>query len=402
MAAAALLYLGGEGDSAVRRVLQWRPLVLVGIISYSLYLWHWPLLTIARYSNGMEPIPQGGAWALFLVAMALASASYRYVETPFRKHGNDKAKLNGRQHLFATSTAVMGLLGGAAVAVTQNQGWEDRFAPDVLAYDSARYPHIPFKDDCDGRWPDSRNPDCVIGDRDSEHLAILWGDSYALAWAPGLDAMLKAQGLRGILAVNSACPPLLGIHNPSDPGCHDDNNATHDWLAANKPDLIIMAAAWPAYSGPEGRYSIFDSEGRRGNVATFAPAFKRTSIVTGSLGKSVIIIGPTPGAPADIPFKLAVAKTPPDGIRKDDFQRMAQPFWTAAQYVEAFDNIVVIDTMSWFCDSRVCRYLDEQGELLYRDGGHLSVLGADFVVARLLSRLDTGSFYQPDFPSDLE
>ena len=133
-----------------------------------------------------------------MMALVIAAASYGYVEAPFRKHRGRETWPKTRPRLFVASAGAITLMGCTAMAATMNNGWMRRVSPKVLAYDQARSPFILFKDDCDGQHPDERNPRCVIGDRSSSRLALVWGDSYALAWLPGLDSLLKERGLRGV------------------------------------------------------------------------------------------------------------------------------------------------------------------------------------------------------------
>lgn len=385
LATATLLYTGGEGDCLVSRMLRWHPLVYIGIISYSLYLWHWPLLTFARYANGMESIGSIQSWLLVGVALLVAAGSYRYVETPFRKRRTEAALPATRRQLFAGATVIAVLLAGASMSVTAGKGLIHRFEADALAFDRARSPFIPYKNDCDGRPPDQANRKCSIGDPSSSRLVLIWGDSHALAWAPGLDAYLEELGLRGVLAVNSACPPLIGIHNPSDPDCFSANEGTFRWTEKNNPEVTIMIAAWGGYSSPDGRYSIFDDEGHEGNTSTFPLALQRTVSALGRLSQRIILIGPTPGAPQDIPFKLAIsAAVPPAEISEQEFRSGASWFWRAASGVRTGAELELVDPSPWFCGGGGgCKYLDDDGRLLYRDGGHLSLVGARFAAERL-------------------
>ena len=80
--AALVIYAGETGPSLPGEVLSWRPVVFVGLISYSLYLWHWPLLLVNKYEYFSSL--HLNSWGLLLLMLAVASASWLLVERPFR------------------------------------------------------------------------------------------------------------------------------------------------------------------------------------------------------------------------------------------------------------------------------------------------------------------------------
>ncbi|MBZ4185589.1 acyltransferase [Thermomonas sp. RSS23] len=385
LATAGLLHAGAHGGSPVQRLLSVRPVVFIGLISYSLYLWHWPLLVFVRYRNAMQPLEPAIKWPLFALALALAATSYRWVETPFRRRkqatGHDP-----RRTLFA-SAAVAGLVIASAAATTRiDAGWQARFTPEVVALDAARHPLIPFQE-CDGHEPDIHGTTCRLGVGSGAPTVLLWGDSHALAWAPALDAVLKREGKAGLLAPNSACPPLLGVGNPVDPACHDDNSKIMRIIHAHHFEMIVLHASWASYSAPNGKYSLFDDEGHTGNDAVFPQALRRTLDALVPLTGRILLIGPTPRAPGDIPFLLAIARrfdrpAPPE-LSKNWMHLKTAWYWKAANRFRGSKNIELINPEPWFCDDIKCRYLDSSGELLYRDDGHLSLAGASLIADKM-------------------
>lgn len=384
VATAALLHAGAQGSSPVQRLLSVKPLVFVGLISYSLYLWHWPLVVFVRYFNGMEPLTPGTSGLLLVIAILLATASYRWIETPLRRRQAGTA--SHPRNLFIGTAAVGCLLAGTALAVQVQDGWQTRFSPEVVALDKARHPVIPFRE-CDGRKPDFNSDACRVGVAGKAPSVLLWGDSHALAWAPGLDEILKQHGASGILAVNSACPPLFGVNNPMDMLCHSDNERLLSEIRDHRLDTIVIIASWSSYSDQAGKYTLFDDQGRVGNTNVFAPALGRTLSTINPLAERILLVGPTPGAPDDIPFRLAISKwqlrSPPDEKTTGQLLVQNENFWkTIARYREN-PKISTIDPAPWFCDQHSCRYSTDDGKLLYRDGGHLSIVGAQFVASRI-------------------
>lgn len=109
VATAALLHSGASGDSLVRRILALRPMVLVGLISYSLYLWHWPLLVYARYLNDTDELPGGAGYLMLALALLAGWASYRWVETPFRRPRSGQLPASRKAYSPARSGGWLGL-----------------------------------------------------------------------------------------------------------------------------------------------------------------------------------------------------------------------------------------------------------------------------------------------------
>lgn len=85
MGTVVLVWLGANRQLTVSALLRLRPVVYIGVISYSLYLWHWPLIVFAKFQNGLNPLDQGWLIALLLLSVGLAALSHRLIETPFRK-----------------------------------------------------------------------------------------------------------------------------------------------------------------------------------------------------------------------------------------------------------------------------------------------------------------------------
>lgn len=384
LATAALLHTGASGDSFARRVLALRPLVLIGLISYSLYLWHWPLEVYAKYTNGMEPLPAGSGYGLLVLAILAGWASYRWVEAPFRRRTSGTLPKT-RKGLFAGALVGMAVLGLIAASSWVDKGWQLRFAPAVAAMDQQRYPDIPFQN-CDSHSPQVDGGICIGGKRDAARSILLWGDSHALAWSPAMDEIGKRAGMRVYLAPNSACPPLFDVKNPVDPACLSENDRIRTFIRTNRPDVVVMVASWLAYSIPHGFYTLEDRQGRRDNGQVFAPALQSTiAEVKGHAGR-VILAGPTPGAPGDAPFRMAMSlwkggARPPENtlarVRQQD-----RWFWQEARRLQADDQLRLLDPVEWFCDARSCRYVDTENRLLYRDSSHLSQAGANYVADR--------------------
>ena len=383
VATAVLLHAGAGGRSWAVALLSSRPLVFVGLISYSLYLWHWPLLVFVKYRQAMASLSMVQMLSLFMVALLLASASYRWVEQPFRRWRKD-GQASARSYVFAASGLGAVLLIGIGVGLMATHGLPQRVSSAVLALDQARLPVIPYLE-CDGKPPSIERRACRIGADGTNRMVLVWGDSWSMAWAPALDEVLKHEGRPGLLAVRSACAPLLGVNNRKLPACRQHNAQVLAWIRENRPERVYLIGAWPAWTIDIVGYPLEDVSGVQGNEFIFGAAYPRTLKAIKPYVKDILVLAPTPGAPKFLPYQMALVDwtgvSPPARITRADFDKESSNFWKAARAPVA--GVRMIDPATWFCDQATCRYL-ERGSLLYRDGHHISLDGAHFVARHLM------------------
>jgi peptidoglycan/LPS O-acetylase OafA/YrhL len=217
LGAAAIIHAGANGNSMAGRLLQWRPMVYTGLISYSLYLWHWPLIVLVRYFNGMEALTSYLIAGLLVVSLALGSLSYHFIEQPFRRGGRITPRF-----VFSSSAVFALLLSTVSIFGLMRSGLPERFSPEVVQFDLARSPEIPYKK-CDGK---SDGNWCMLGaGGSSKPTILLWGDSHLLAWAPAFQEILSRQDQKAVFVPSSNCPPLLNIDNADKAVCTSQNIA---------------------------------------------------------------------------------------------------------------------------------------------------------------------------------
>lgn len=283
--AALLIAAGGNGGSAVNSLLGWSPLVFTGQISYSLYLWHWPLIVFQR----TDQILSGNASLariLFLpVLFLISTVSWRYIETPFRQ-----AKKINRATLAAVvltgSVAVVSI----AIAIPLLRGLPARFpaaavnSEAYLNYDT-REPYREGK--CFiSSTSEKLSPEClqqVPGKRNY----LLVGDSHgAHLWA-GLNRVYPE--IHFMQATGSTCVPVLGAkllsgYLPHCGGLMD--SILHDYLEHTHVDGVVLAADW--------------------RLETL-PALSATISALKKQGHAVTVVGPIPRYNAPLPHLMAEA-----------------------------------------------------------------------------------------------
>jgi len=204
----ALLIYGEEGGPTVTgRMLSSRLFVGIGLISYSLYLWHWPLLIFGEQALG-RPLTGFETFVVVCLSVILATLSWRFVERPFRK----RTLGSSRSSLFsAAAAAAAGLTVLAFVAIAQ-QGFPQRFSPQALRYASAaaeRDAALSCKTSIESLH---RGDFCLLGPAVTPSPQfVVWGDSHAAALAPAFRELAQETGSTGWLAADPGCSPLLGV-----------------------------------------------------------------------------------------------------------------------------------------------------------------------------------------------
>src|SRR5690606_25807619 len=189
LGAVALIHAGSAGPTTVSAWLSWRPVTYIGLISYSLYLWHWPLIVFFEYISGTK-IELAHVPALLLASLALGALSYRFIEQPFRKPGALSAPKN---LAVGTGSFASILIAFSAIGLI-TQGYASRASAAAVQFDQARTPDIPYTECAEPR-PQGY---CRLGDAKGEARTLLWGDSHMLAWGPAFQRIFMQRGEQAV------------------------------------------------------------------------------------------------------------------------------------------------------------------------------------------------------------
>lgn len=360
-----------HGASLAARVLTLRPLVLLGLISYSLYLWHWPLIVFTKLATS-ERLDGTQQLALVFAAISLASATWYFVEQPFRRRGTEAFS---RRSIFEGGALGLGALAATAAILVNLDGMPQRFPAAVLQIAAAQADASPLRDKCHFHGQDNRSYDdtCVIGD-DVAPSVIVYGDSHGAEFSAALGEFAKSHhaSVRQITA--SGCPPAAGFTFPADKQCEQYNTAIIERLKTISPATIVLAT-----------YSL---AWHREYPEQFWPSFERTIMTLRAAGHRVIVLGPVPDMPEAAGIPAAVARWTAKGRDPDKFS-----FKFGAEEVSGvearLDNIataqgaIFIPLSPELCSGKRCKPY-EDGAVLYFDNNHLSMSGAQFIASRLL------------------
>jgi peptidoglycan/LPS O-acetylase OafA/YrhL len=302
--AALILATGEEGESLGGRMLGVAPLVLVGSLSYSLYLWHWPALVFGRYI-ALRPLTAPEAIAAVALAFALAWASWRYVESPVLKWRlPHRPVLIGGAGLMAATAAL-------AAAVVLNQGLPQRLDPEGRTLVAAAGDSSGFRATCHSGEHDviPYRRLCAFGDPRAVPSVALWGDSFGAELVVAMGEKIALERRSVLQITSSGCPPALGYNPDRRPGCAAYNAERFAELAA---DPRIREVARPHRAG----------NGRRSNRPG-EPAMRRSDLPRLVAGRRGALLRPRPSQhrgralPAGRPRRLSssASSLPNDGPR---------------------------------------------------------------------------------------
>jgi peptidoglycan/LPS O-acetylase OafA/YrhL len=405
---------GGQGHAAAD-VLSWRPFVLTGLVSYSLYLWHWPLLTFAAYPS----VAGAPMWVKLLALVAsylLAVLTWRWVERPFRGRAGI---LTRPQMMFGGATAMALILAFGWVAASQ-RGWPGRLAPEVEQIAAGSREHAPVGDACyKSSVGDVRSDKlCRIGQISAKPTFLLWGDSHARAMVDAVSQAARSHGRGGVIAPQAGCPPLLDVSRGdlrNRPQCIATADAILEYLRS-RPNIrdVVLVSRWAllvegSYYGPETGEPILLSDGQThardiaDNRRIFERALSRTLDELTAAGKQVWIVGPVPEVGVDVPKTLANAKRFGRNIdirpSRQQFEFRQRGTFDILDRVAAQHGATIVPVHENLCDHYSCEVASREGQPLYYDDDHLSFSGERAVVPaleaifenRIAGRMDSGS-----------
>jgi len=390
---AMIIHAGGVGGSTVNRLLSARLPVAIGLISYSLYLWHWPILVFFKQLMGRELTGAEVAAALALMT-AVSALTWRYVEQPFRQ-----SRTISRRAVFSSALAGVLLLAAAGVAINAAQGVPLRLPErvnEILAKAEDRRPYlVPPCLIFEGKGPSSEDIRsgrlCSLGAPEGPITFLFMGDSHAGAMAPGVDAAAKRHNVRGLFLGHASCPPIVGYQRSAEAkhaACKISNAAALDLIQAEKIPLVLMTARWARYVngtvyGNEGPY--FDPRvpiETDDQTAMIAPLLRSTIDAMQLRGARPVLIGDVPEVGYDVGFVMARAALlgePRDIRPKADAVAARQALSNSVlDAAAAAQGVTLLKPERLFCGPEYCD-VERNGELLYRDEDHLSDAGALFV-----------------------
>jgi hypothetical protein len=356
LGAALLIHVGRGARPAVTALLGTRPFVAVGLISYSLYLVHWPIISLMRY-RAVAPLDGEQIAGVVVASIVLATLMWRFVEQPCRR----PAAALTRRRVFAGglgAIAVACLLGVVGIA---GHGFPARFPSfaeqEISGHEQWKIGRCFLPGDVEELdWSASDCTRIATG----PHKVMLWGDSYAAHYVPGIIANADAFHATLLQYTASGCPPALSLH--ARPRCEKFNAHALDIIRAQHVQTVILSARWTDHL-----HSSLDQIGS-------------TLAALDAMGVKVMLVGQSPEFAADAPV-IAFLKGSRDPGAINQWT-VAFPLAINATLRRIAGSHDFIDPMAALCDGPTCTYQD-RGTFLFDDYGHYSAAGSNIAVRRL-------------------
>jgi peptidoglycan/LPS O-acetylase OafA/YrhL len=365
-----------------------RPFVALGLVSYSAYLWHQPLFAFARLRFA---VPEG-SWlmlALSAASFAMAYASWRWVERPFR----DRARFSrGSVFLAALAVGITLLVVGRIIVL--NRGFPTRVPAieGVTDFGAYRNKCLDVRDLDPSRLADMDA--CQLGDRTAKIDFLLIGDSHAAALADGIDAAASQRGRRGLILAANGCLPVLGLEGqypPSKNACRRMHESLIEAIDYFGVKLVLMHARWQAVD-EDGVVSAGDLKSKS-PLQAVRDRLSDTLSKFNAHGARVVIISDTPRAPfrvADILARKSLYKLDID--ERPLLMTYLHENSSAQQIFEAPEingRARIFDVYPFFCPPASGGFCEvaEQGRPYFWDDNHLTSFGS-----RALSHLEEDVF----------
>jgi peptidoglycan/LPS O-acetylase OafA/YrhL len=382
----ALVIAAGESGPALgSRLLSWRPLVLIGMMSYSLYLWHWPVLVLGRMLANRSLVPWERG-ALVVLIFALSWLSLRYIETPFRKVKVAPAQI---RYWILGGMATSGVFLALGAVLFLTKGLPSR-GPDVSAFSREERAFQLSPCLVQGATPPPVDG-CLLGGpiADRTYAAVLWGDSHAAHLARMLDEVGRGTGVTLREMTKAGCPPLPGVRflpiSPDRVECPDFNDrALQSILDDPRVRVVILGARWDVYV--RGNL-LLTRDGARPTLATSRQTFADTlhgllATLTRS-GRRVVLVGQVPLPAPELVSCVTRARfqgadeTHCEAGQPEDLARIEQQVNEVFAQVTASlgPAVSIVRPYEHLCGQGRCAMRGEKG-LYYLDDTHLSLVGA--------------------------
>jgi peptidoglycan/LPS O-acetylase OafA/YrhL len=382
---AMIIWAGEAGGSLVSSVLSWRPVVFVGLISYSLYLWHWPVIVLHQMGMllGLGSMAAGGRWAFLAthlsghrldmlievtLSFALGILSWRFVERPFRSGG---LRLSGRP-LFALTGIVLAVLMASALWTVKAQGFPGRFSQKALQVASALGEESQDKSLRTGvcfittdYHFEKYNFDLCLHQDPSKKNYLLLGDSHsAMLWSALASALPASHVMQ---ASTAACEPALAPSGSSD--CKQMMSYIfQQYLPEHPVDALFVVGRWEKRDlGPLTQLTAWAKDHHQ-PVIVFGPVAEYDAPLPRLLAYSIAWNQPHLASEHRIDTKTIDA----------EMQDLAASTWHVP-YISMYREI---------CGAEGClEYADAAHTIpLMGDTNHLSMPGAAFLVQRLVDK----------------
>lgn len=387
-----LVILAGNQAWLNRHILSHKVMVWFGLISYPLYLWHWPLFSFAYLIDDKMHDNKTLKITLILIAIALATLTYRYLEKPIRRSNHNRAVI--------PLLTIMALLGGLSWAIAHHDGWgqtplSGKIDPEIIRAKQDWEPPT-------GLIEDKSSPLSIFSSPTGQPEVVLFGDSHIDQYAP--RALLLAHQGRTkpfTLITGGGCPPIPHVHEDKHPNCRHMITTLKRYLDATPSvTTVLIGACWNCYfieqtnpTPPEqSSYHYYYQQGaetasfRYGDGKARALQALIDFVTQLSQRYRVFVLLDNPIGEAFDPGKmlppgvnnrwdlvLASGTTQPTSLKPQTFAQDPQQTALEAEMQQLLANTraTLISQSQYICPAGLCSSVDANGKPIYQDNNHI-------------------------------
>lgn len=366
---------GADSKGLLVRMFSSKPMVGIGLVSYSLYLWHWPLFAFSNYWS-LSELSLGRSLSLVVLSGFLAYLSWRFVETPFRLKNVGAT----RRGIYAYSFAGLTLTALVGFSIARFAGLPERYSSEIVAIDFTRVDEkknhlVPMMSP---KNADQEQFPFFIGDETSQKKVFVWGDSHSRVVLPALSKAFEGQDVSVQVAWYPSTPPLLE-YVPTARFALDDqapayNGAIMNYLERHEFDHIVLVGKWSEHL-PDAAVNSEEE--------AIAASLLRTV-------ERIIASGATPWIFLQIPQQTT--NIPKVLIAQRLFDTDISPYLLGLEqqqrqnarllhYRDSFERAgaVIVDPAPLLIDREGHFMMGQGDQAFYFDNNHLSVAGAEFI-----------------------
>lgn len=387
-----VIYSGMKCDTFLKKIISLKPIVYIGLLSYSLYLWHWPLIVFFKYYC-IIPLTKNQEIFILLLSFLLSVLTYHFIETPFRK----KIIFKSRAGIFTLGFMLMLVFSAFSVYVAKNNGIESRIDKNALSVLSGNGDKSVLFNKCLGLSPDILTVDslCNFGQEGKESTFLLWGDSHAGVLIDGIKKSAEDNGKRGNFVGRSAALLHVTKYSKGISAVPDEHHKNIIKFLENNTQIkdVYLSARWAMYYngtsyGMEKKFeypiTVFYNQNSdiKNNKEVFYSGLENTLSELTRLNRNIYIVAQIPEVGVYVPYYEAMSIITGSNVRispaiEEYMERNKGVF-------EVFENLskkykfTVIYPDKFLCEDGKCK-LSVEGKSLYIDTDHLSKTGSIYV-----------------------
>jgi peptidoglycan/LPS O-acetylase OafA/YrhL len=370
-----LVILFASKGTPAARLLSTKPMVGIGLVSYSAYLWHQPLFAFARIRSALIP-ELSTMLGLSLLSLVLAYVSWRFVEQPFRKKGG-----------AITPTRVLKLGAFASLLVLSLGLWgysTDGFASASFTARQIALIETIEQDPLSLRCGDHRPPEESCLSTDSEVKWAVLGDSHGAELAGALSIMLKPEGIGLRQLTYRACPPSYGRDKML---CSDWTKEVIAHLTGDAKVTTVVVAYrlnYHLYGDHRGVYPRYPSDIDQVERRLRWDSLRAMVDALIEADKSVVLVLQIPELQAHVFRVISDYGEDLHGVSREWWRRRSA--FVYERLASLPSEVVVVDPADLFCDQSQC-YVGQEETAHYFDDNHPSVSGAEVMARAIMQRL---------------